>query len=122
MQLSAQDEGSRLSALAECRIVDSPPEEFFDDIANQAAYLCGTPIGFISFIDSQREWLKAKVGWEGTEIPRNQSFNAWYSAIPTSSSWRTLPPTEDFAPIPGRRNRESASMPLPLWFQKRATF
>jgi len=76
MQLSAEDEVSRLRALAECRIVDSPPEEFFDDIANQAAYLCGTPIGFIGFIDSQREWLKAKVGWEVTEIPRDQSFNA----------------------------------------------
>jgi len=76
MQLSAEDEVSRLRALAECRIVDSPPEEFFDDIASQAAYLCGTPIGFISFIDSQREWLKAKVGWEIAEIPRDQSFNA----------------------------------------------
>ena len=76
MQLSAQDEVSRLKALAECRIVDSPAEEFFDDIANQAAYLCGTPIGFISFIDEHREWLKAKVGWELTEIPRDQSFNA----------------------------------------------
>ena len=76
MQLSVEDEVSRLKALAECRIVDSPPEEFFDDIANQATYLCGTSIGFISFIDSQREWLKAKVGWEVTEIPRDQSFNA----------------------------------------------
>ena len=76
MQLSAEDEVSRLRALAECRIVDSPPEDFFDDIANQAAYLCGTPIGFISFIDSQREWLKARVGWEVTEIPRDQSLNA----------------------------------------------
>ena len=76
MQLSAEDEVSRLKALAECRIVDSLPEEFFDDIANQATYLCGTSIGFISFIDSQREWLKAKVGWEVTEIPRDQSFNA----------------------------------------------
>ena len=76
MQLSAEDELSRLKALAECRIVDTPPEEFFDDIAHQAAYLCGTPIGFISFIDSQREWLKAKVGWEVAEIPRDQSLNA----------------------------------------------
>jgi two-component system cell cycle sensor histidine kinase/response regulator CckA len=76
MQLSAEDERSRLKALAECRIVNSPPEKFFDDIANQAAYLCGTSIGFISFIDSQYEWLKAKVGWEVTEIPRDQSFNA----------------------------------------------
>ncbi|MGB9205537.1 MAG: PAS domain S-box protein [Terriglobales bacterium] len=76
MQLSVEDEVSRLKALAECRIVDSPREEFFDDIADQATYLCGTSIGFISFIDSQREWLKAKVGWEVTEIPRDQSLNA----------------------------------------------
>ncbi len=76
MQLSAEEEVSRLKALSECRIVGSPPEEFFDDIANQAAYLCGTPIAFISFIDSQHEWLKAKVGWEVTEIPRDESFNA----------------------------------------------
>ena len=67
---------SRLRALADCRIIGSPPEEFFDDIAKQAAYLCGTSIAFISFIDSQREWLKAKVGWEVTEFPRDQSFNA----------------------------------------------
>ncbi len=76
MQLSVEDEVSRLKALAECRIVDSPREEFFDDIADQATYLCGTSIGFISFIDSQREWLKAKVGWDVAEIPRDQSFNA----------------------------------------------
>lgn len=67
---------SRLKALADCRIVGSPQEEFFDDIASQAAYLCGTAVAFISFIDSQREWLKAKVGWEVAEIPREQSFNA----------------------------------------------
>ena len=76
MQLSAEDEVSRLTVLAECRIIDSPPEEFFDDIANQAAYLCGTSIGFISFIDAQREWVKARVGWEVAAIPRDQSFNA----------------------------------------------
>ena len=76
MQLSAEDEASRLRALADCRIVDSPPEEFFDDIANQAAYLCGTSISFISFIDAQREWVKAKVGWDVVAIPRDQSFNA----------------------------------------------
>ena len=76
MQLSVEDEESRLRALAECRIVGSPPEGFFDEIANQAAYLCGTSIAFISFIDTQREWVKANVGWEVTEIPREESLNA----------------------------------------------
>src|SRR5215471_19972461 len=76
MQLSAEDEASRLRALVECRVVDSPPDEFFNDVAHQAAYLCGTPISFISFIDAQREWLKAKVGWDAEEVPREQSFNA----------------------------------------------
>ena len=76
MPLSAEDEASRLRALVECRVVDSPPGEFFDDVAHQAAYLCGTPISFISFIDAQREWLKAKVGWDTQELPRDQSLNA----------------------------------------------
>src|SRR5450759_2066030 len=38
MQLSAEDEVCRLKALAECRIVDSPPEEFFDEIAEILAH------------------------------------------------------------------------------------
>ncbi len=69
-----EDESARLEALQTCRVLDTPPEELFDQTARLAAYLCGTPIGLIGFIDATRVWFKAKVGWEYPEIPRKDSI------------------------------------------------
>ena len=44
-------------------ILDSPPEAAYDEIAVLAAQICGCPIGYISFIDDDRSWLKAKYGF-----------------------------------------------------------
>jgi PAS domain S-box-containing protein len=65
---------ARLQALEACGLLDTPPEELFDRIARLAAYLCGTPIGLIGFIDATRQWFKARTGWEYAEIPRKYSF------------------------------------------------
>ena len=43
-------------------IVDSPPEAAYDEIAALAAQICECPIGYISFIDDSRRWLKARYG------------------------------------------------------------
>src|SRR6266700_66354 len=72
-QLS-EEESARLEVLQDCHILDTPPEELFDQTARLAAYLCGTPIGLIGFIDSTRLWFKARVGWEYPEIPREDSI------------------------------------------------
>ncbi len=72
-QLS-QQEVARLEALRDCHVLDSPPEELFDQTARLAAYLCGTPIGLIGFIDSTRQWFKSRVGWDYPEIPRQDSI------------------------------------------------
>jgi hypothetical protein len=56
-QLSEAEE-ARLEALRDCRVLDTPPEELFDQTARLAAYLCGTPIGLIGFIDATRQWFK----------------------------------------------------------------
>ena len=71
-----EDEVSRLRALTECRVVDTPREEFFDEVTRQAAYVCGTPIGLIGLVDAQREWFKSKTGWDVAEVPRDESFSA----------------------------------------------
>ena len=71
-QLSEQ-EVARLGALRDCHVLDTPPEELFDQTARLAAYLCGTPIGLIGFIDATRHWFKARVGWDYSEIPREDS-------------------------------------------------
>ncbi len=69
-----EDEVSRLKALFDCQILDTPREEVFDQITDLAAYLCGTPISLIGFIDATRQWFKSAVGWDASEIPREQSF------------------------------------------------
>ncbi len=72
-QLS-REEVARLNALRDCRVLDTPPEELFDQTARLAAYLCGTPIGLIGFIDATRQWFKSRVGWDYPEIPREDSI------------------------------------------------
>jgi two-component system cell cycle sensor histidine kinase/response regulator CckA len=72
-QLS-EEELARLKALRDCHVLDTPPEELFDQTARLAAYLCGTPIGLIGFIDATRHWFKSRVGWDYPEIPREHSI------------------------------------------------
>jgi len=70
----SEEEVARLEALRDCRVLDTPPEEVFDQTARLAAYLCGTPIGLIGFIDATRLWFKSRVGWNYPEIPREDSI------------------------------------------------
>jgi adenylate cyclase len=56
------NEPQRLNALRALDILDSPPERAYDEIAQLAAQICECPIGYISFIDDDRRWLKAKYG------------------------------------------------------------
>src|SRR5262249_7532114 len=66
------NEPQRLNALHDLDILDSPPEIAYDEIAELAAQVCGCPVGYISFIDDDRRWLKAKYGLpsEATNAPR----------------------------------------------------
>ncbi len=72
-----ENEAGRVEALRSYRILDTPAEERFDDLARLATYVCGTPIGLIGLIDSSREWFKSRVGWDVSEIPREVSFSAY---------------------------------------------
>jgi class 3 adenylate cyclase len=56
------NETGRLNALRALDIVDSPPETAYDELAVLAAQICECPIGYISFIDDDRRWLKARYG------------------------------------------------------------
>ena len=77
MQLPRPEhEVARIKVLGRYQIIGSPPEECFDNITRLAAYVCGTPIALISFIDQNCQWFKSKVGWDVDEIPRDVSFCA----------------------------------------------
>src|SRR5579871_6908361 len=70
------DEEKRLEALRRYELLDTAPENQFDDLALLASHVCGTPIATVSLIDRDRQWFKAKVGIESTETPRDVSFCA----------------------------------------------
>jgi serine phosphatase RsbU (regulator of sigma subunit) len=69
-------EEARIAALRRYRILDTPPEEDFDDLVRLAAQICDVPIALISLVDRDRLWFKAKVGVDGTQMPRDNSFCA----------------------------------------------
>lgn len=60
--------------LAAYRIVDSPREPSFDNLAELAARITGWPIALISFFDGSRQWYKSSIGIELEEDDAAASF------------------------------------------------
>ncbi|MEA5138363.1 PAS domain S-box protein [Arcicella rigui] len=67
-------ESIRLSVLKELRILDTPPEQDFDDIVTLASQITGASIALVSLMDTDRQWFKAKIGIDFCEVSKNDSF------------------------------------------------
>ena len=70
------DEAHRLKALHHYRILDTDPEQAFDDLTLLASHVCGTPIALISLVDENRQWFKSRIGVQELETARSVSFCA----------------------------------------------
>ena len=57
-------------------VLDTAPEQIFDDLVQVAAHLTGCPISLVSLVDAHRQWFKAKVGIDAAETPRDIAFCA----------------------------------------------
>jgi PAS domain S-box-containing protein len=71
------NEAQRLAALKRYQILDTPPEQDFDELAMLGAQICGTPAALVSLVDFDRQWFKAKVGLEATQTARDIGFCAY---------------------------------------------
>lgn len=71
-----KNEAKRLKVLWQYDVLDTVPEEVFDDLTDLAAHICEAPIALISLIDENRQWFKSRVGLSAKETTRDISFCA----------------------------------------------
>lgn len=63
MSATAPDaEFRRQRTLDRYRILDTLPDQTYDDVVKLAAEICDTPIALVSLVDRERQWFKAQVG------------------------------------------------------------
>ena len=77
-----RNEAERLALLRSYGVLDTEPEPGFDDITRLASLICAAPIAIVTLIDQDRGWFKARVGFDGTEAPREISFCSHAVASP----------------------------------------
>jgi GAF domain-containing protein len=58
---------ARLAELDAYGILDTSPEEGFEDIVQLAASVCFTPVALVSLVENGRQWFKARVGFPARE-------------------------------------------------------
>jgi GAF domain-containing protein len=71
-----KNESRRLNILWQYDVLDTVPEEVFDDLTDLAAHICEAPIALISLVDEDRQWFKSKIGMSVSETSRDISFCA----------------------------------------------
>ena len=76
MDVPTKREASRTMMLNRYAILDTEPEQSFDDLVTLASYVCKTPMAFLSLVDDHRQWFKSKIGVEVRETPIEMSICA----------------------------------------------
>jgi PAS domain S-box-containing protein len=70
------NESDRLAALESYHILDTPPEESFEDVVRLVAEICDAPIAAVNLIARERQWFKAEIGLGVRETPLDVSICA----------------------------------------------
>jgi two-component system, NtrC family, sensor kinase len=71
-----KNEKQRLEVLWQYEVLDTAPEEVFDELTELAACICEAPIALIALIEEKRQWFKSRFGITASETSRDISFCA----------------------------------------------
>lgn len=63
----------RLKILDEYKILDTLPEQMYDDITTMAASICNAPIALITLVDKHRQFFKSHYGIDINQTPIEDS-------------------------------------------------
>lgn len=63
----------RADAIDRVHLLDPTPDPEFDDLVREAASMCATPVAFVSLLDDERQWFKARIGIDVDDGPRGQT-------------------------------------------------
>lgn len=69
-------EVQRIKILWQYDVLDTVPEEVYDDLTSLASLVCDAPISLISLVDEDRQWFKSKTGITVKETSRDVSMCA----------------------------------------------
>jgi hypothetical protein len=69
-----KNEANRLKAVRDYQLLDTLPEQDFDNITTLTASICDAPIALVTILDSDRNFLKSRFGVPFSESPREISF------------------------------------------------
>jgi PAS domain S-box-containing protein len=71
------NETTRLAAVRNLKLLDTPPEERFDRVTRLAARILGVPIALVTLLDEKEQFFKSAYGTDLTHTSRDQAFCAY---------------------------------------------
>ncbi|BDI23957.1 GAF domain-containing serine/threonine-protein kinase [Herbiconiux sp. L3-i23] len=74
MPVTHTSEEDRVDAVHRYGILDTPPDEAFDRITRIAGRMLASPISFVSIVDEDRVFHKARLGVDIEQVPREFSL------------------------------------------------
>ncbi len=71
---ASTNEAQRLASLGRFNILNSLPQPAFDHIAVLASAVCQTPVGLVSLVNQNRQWIKSRIGAQPSESEQELAF------------------------------------------------
>lgn len=69
-----QDEAERLGATLASGLLETPDHAGFDRLVRLAGHMLGAPIAAFTLLARDRQWLRARIGIDTREMPREWAF------------------------------------------------